>query len=115
MVNLGELVMILDLHREGLSVSAIARQLELDRKTVRKYIARDPEPPTLRSPRPSRRVLLPCCHICANGLEPSQASPPCCGGNCANEQRRRLEYARSSGFFATALGLSALRPCAGVP
>jgi IstB-like ATP binding protein len=30
--------MILDLHRQGLSVSAIARQLECDRKTVRKYI-----------------------------------------------------------------------------
>jgi hypothetical protein len=35
-INLGELVMILDLHRQGLTVSAIARQLELDRKTVRK-------------------------------------------------------------------------------
>jgi transposase-like protein len=32
--------MILDLHRQGLSVSAIARQLECDRKTVRKYIDR---------------------------------------------------------------------------
>ena len=31
--------MILDLHRQGLSVSAIARQSGLDRKTVRKYIA----------------------------------------------------------------------------
>ena len=45
MVHLGELVMILDLHRQGLSVSAIARQLGLDRKTVRKYIARGLEPP----------------------------------------------------------------------
>lgn len=36
----GELFMIMDLHRQGLSVSAIARRLELDRKTVRKYIAR---------------------------------------------------------------------------
>jgi DNA-binding NarL/FixJ family response regulator len=32
--------MILDLHRQGLSVSAIARQLGLDRKTVRKHIKR---------------------------------------------------------------------------
>jgi hypothetical protein len=32
--------MILDLHRQGLSVSAIARQLGVDRKTVRKYTAR---------------------------------------------------------------------------
>ena len=38
-IKLGELVMILDLHRQGLSVSAIARQLGVDRKTVRTYIA----------------------------------------------------------------------------
>jgi transposase len=38
-IKLGEVVMILDLHRQGLSVSAIARQLGIDRKTVAKYIA----------------------------------------------------------------------------
>jgi len=32
--------MILDLHRQGLSVSAIARQVGVDRKTVRTYIAK---------------------------------------------------------------------------
>ncbi len=37
--------MILDLHRQGLSVSAIARQCCLDRKTVRRYIERGLEPP----------------------------------------------------------------------
>jgi transposase len=45
--------MILDLHRQGLSVTAIARQLSLDRKTVRKYIARGLEPPAYK-PRPPR-------------------------------------------------------------
>jgi len=49
--------MILDLHREGLSVSAIARQLELDRKTVRKYIERGLEPPAY-GPRKSRSRQL---------------------------------------------------------
>lgn len=39
MLDLGELIMILDLHRQGLSVSAISRRCGLDRKTVRKYIA----------------------------------------------------------------------------
>ncbi len=34
-VNLEGVVMILDLHRQGLSVSAIARQSGFDRKTVR--------------------------------------------------------------------------------
>ena len=53
MVTLGELVMILELHRQGLKVSAIARKTGLDRKTVRKYIARGLEPPTYgpREPR----------------------------------------------------------------
>src|SRR3954467_11627057 len=49
-------MMILDLYRQGLSVSAIARQLGVDRKTVRKYIACGLEPPTYgpRQPRPRR-------------------------------------------------------------
>ena len=53
-IKLGELVMILDLHRQGLSVSAIARQLGIDRKTVRAYIAKGLEPPVYktRAPRP---------------------------------------------------------------
>jgi transposase len=48
--------MILDLHRQGLSVSAIALQLGIDRKTVRKYLARGLEVPVYgpRQPRPRR-------------------------------------------------------------
>ncbi|MBK1657766.1 IS21 family transposase [Paracraurococcus ruber] len=55
MVTLGELVMILDLARQGLSISAIARRTGHDRKTVRTYIARGLEPPayTPRPPAPS--------------------------------------------------------------
>jgi transposase len=49
--------MILDLHRQGLSITAIARQLSLDRKTVRKYIARGLAPPTY-TPRPPRERRL---------------------------------------------------------
>jgi transposase len=44
-IKLGEVVMILDLHRQGLTVSAIARELGLDRKTVRKRIKRGLEAP----------------------------------------------------------------------
>jgi len=55
-VGLGELVMILDLHRQGLSVSAIARRSGLDRKTVRKYVERGLEPPVYgpRSPKATK-------------------------------------------------------------
>jgi len=55
-VRLGELVVILDLHRQGLSVSAIAQRSGLDRKTVRKYVAMGLEPPAYgpRQPRPTK-------------------------------------------------------------
>src|ERR1700736_403840 len=56
-IKLGELVMILDLHRQGLSVSAIARQLCVDRKTVRSAIARGLEPPKYKT-RPPRIAAL---------------------------------------------------------
>ena len=74
MVKLGELMMILELHRQGLTVSAIARQLGIDRKTVRKYIARGLEPPTYgpRPPRP-RGAPIASCRICASGSQPIPA------------------------------------------
>jgi transposase len=39
-VGLGETVMILDLRRQGPSVSAIVRRTGFDSKTMRKYVAR---------------------------------------------------------------------------
>jgi transposase len=51
--------MILELHRQGLSVSAIARQLDLDRKTVRKYIERGLEPPAYGPRLPRARLVTP--------------------------------------------------------
>ena len=59
MITLGDVVMILDLHRQGLSVSAIARELGIDRKTVRKYIARGLEPPVY-GPRQAWLTLPSC-------------------------------------------------------
>jgi transposase len=48
--------MILELHRQGISISAIARRVGLDRKTVRRYIAQGLEPPAYgpRQPRISQ-------------------------------------------------------------
>jgi transposase len=48
MIQLGDLIVILDLHRQGLSISAIARRTGRDPKTVRKYIERGLEPPAYR-------------------------------------------------------------------
>jgi transposase len=58
-IQLGELIMILDLHRQGLSVSAIARRVGIDRKTVRKYIERGLEPPSYGPRQPRARRLEP--------------------------------------------------------
>ncbi|RVP99255.1 hypothetical protein CN070_18090 [Sinorhizobium meliloti] len=52
-------MMILDLHRQGLSVSAIARQAGIDRKTVRKYIERGLEAPVYGPRKPRATVIDP--------------------------------------------------------
>lgn len=59
MKKLGDLIMILDLHRQGLKMAAIARQVGIDRKTVRKYIARGIEVPTYGPRQPRDRLLDP--------------------------------------------------------
>ncbi|WGF90205.1 IS21 family transposase [Marinivivus vitaminiproducens] len=59
MIKLGEMMMILDLHRQGLSVSAIARQTGADRKTVRKYIERGLEAPVYGPRKPRQTVIDP--------------------------------------------------------
>ena len=66
MITLGEVVMILDLHRQGLSISEIARRLDIDRKTVRTYLARGLEPPImaqLRWSKPHKAAAGPACRI----------------------------------------------------
>jgi predicted transcriptional regulator len=56
MIRLGEAMMILELHRQGLSVTAIARRTGRDPKTVRKYIERGVEAPAYGP----RRIGRPC-------------------------------------------------------
>jgi len=53
--------MLLDLCRQGLSVSDIARRTGFDRKAVRRHIARGLEPPAY-TPRPPRPTLLDAHH-----------------------------------------------------
>jgi transposase len=56
-VELREIVMILELKRQGLGVSAIARQTGLDRKTVRKYLERGLEVPVYGPREPEERLV----------------------------------------------------------
>jgi len=58
-IKLGEVVMILDLHRQGLTVSAIARGLGVDRKTVRRCIARGLDTPVYGPRQPRDRLIDP--------------------------------------------------------
>ena len=58
-IKLGELVMILELHRQGVSVSAIARQLGIDRKTVRAHLARGLTAPVYKVRPPRPRLIDP--------------------------------------------------------
>jgi len=51
--------MILDLARQGLTVSAIARRTGRDRKTIRTYIERGLEPPAYKPRKPTPSPLAP--------------------------------------------------------
>jgi transposase len=103
-IRLGDLVMILDLHQQGLSVSAIARQLERDRKTVRKYIERGLEAPAYgpREPRPT--VVTPF----APYLRERIATFPELTGSRLLREIRELGY--SGGYTAVKDFLRAIRP-----
>lgn len=57
MVNLKGLMMILELHRQGLPISVIAERTGHDRKTVRKYIQQGLVLPKYK-PRPPKAALL---------------------------------------------------------
>src|SRR3954452_20399733 len=85
-VRLGEIVMILDLHRQGLGVSAIARRTGFDRKTVRKVIAGGLEPPAYGPRQPKLTKLSRSRPICASEWLRFPNSPPDgCTANSALE------------------------------
>jgi transposase len=54
MITLEEWMNIADLKQQGLSVSAIARQYDLDRKTVRKYLVQPPQAYRRQNPAPAK-------------------------------------------------------------
>ena len=98
--------MILELHREGVSISDIARRTGLDRKTGRKYLARGLEPPAY-SPRPSRPLLI---DGCASYLRERVAAFPELTGRRLWRESRDLGF---SGDCTTVTGfLRDVRPAA---
>ena len=59
MIKLEKIVMLQELKREGLSISAIARRTGLDRKTVRKLLDRGLAAPAYSPREPRPRLLEP--------------------------------------------------------
>src|SRR3546814_5730359 len=98
------MIMILDLHRQGLSVSAIARESGFDRKTVRRYIERGLEPPRYGPHKPRPRLLDP---YTAYLRERVMAWPGLTGSRLLRELRE-LGYA--GGYSAVTDYLQEVRP-----
>jgi transposase len=103
-IKLGEVVMILDLHRQGLTVSAIARELGVDRKTVRKCIGRGLEPPVYGPRKPRQRRIDP---FVAYLRERVAAYPGLTGRRLLRECRER---GYEGGYTAVTDALRELRP-----
>jgi transposase len=103
-VTLGELMMILELHRQGLSLAAIARRTGMDRATVAKYVKRGLEPPCYgpRHPRPT--VITP---VEAYLRERVAAFPELNGSRLLREIRER---GYTGGYTALKDFLRTLRP-----
>jgi hypothetical protein len=92
--RLGEIVMILDLHRQGAGVSAIARRTGLDRKTVRKVIAGGLEPPISMVP-----VNAGCCVTRPR----SSTATPSSGGAADGRNRMPRRNRSACGSIPTSL------------
>ncbi|OLP56364.1 integrase [Rhizobium rhizosphaerae] len=104
MIKLRETMMILDLHRQGLSVSAIARQTGIDRKTVRKYIERGMEAPAYGPRKPRSTVIDP---FASYLRERVKAYPGLTGSRLLREIRER---GYTGGYTAVTDFLRDVRP-----
>ena len=105
-VELREIVMILELKRQGLGVSAIARQTGLDRKTVRKYLERGLEAPVYGPREPEERLAEEYCTYLVDKL----AAWP---GLSARRLHREFKAMGFEGAYSTLTGyLRLIRPAA---
>jgi transposase len=101
--------MILELHRQGVSGSAIARQVGLDRKTVRKYIERGLEPPMYGPRPPQASKIAPFSRYLRERL----AAFPQLTGRRLHRELRELGY--TGGYSILTDFLRDIRPLEPVP
>lgn len=104
MVRLEGVVMILDLHRQGLSVSEIARQSGCDRKTIRRYIERGLEAPSYGPRKPRQTLIDP---FTTYLRERVAAYPGLTGARLLRELR---EFGYPGGYTAVTTFLRDVRP-----
>ena len=104
MKGLREIVLIQDLKKQGLSISAIARKVGSDRKTVRKYLDRGLEAPVYGPRRPRARVIAPYEHYLQERI---QAFPDLSGARLLREIR---ELGYDGGYTAVTDFLREVRP-----
>jgi transposase len=107
MKKLGDLMMILDLHRQGVNIASISRQLGIDRKTVRKYIEQGGGVPTYGPRQPRERLLDPYLGYLGERLEAYH-------GLSAKRLTRELNALGYAGSYSSVRNLvRSLRPAGG--
>lgn len=99
-----EVVLIHDLRKQGPSISAIARKVSCDRKTVRKYLERGLEAPTYGPCQPRERLLDPF----ERNLRERVLAFPCLSGGRLLREVRDLGY--GGGYTAVTDFLRDVRP-----
>lgn len=104
MKGLREIVLIHDLKKQGLSISAIARKVGADRKTVRKYLELGLEAPIYGPRQPRARVIEP---YERDLQERVQAFPDLSGARLLREIR---ELGYNGGYTAVTDFLREVRP-----
>lgn len=102
--GLREIVLIHDLKKQGLSISAIARKVGSDRKTVRKYLDRGLEAPVYGPRQPRARVIEPYERYLQERV---QAFPDLSGARLLREIR---ELGYDGGYTAVTDFLREVRP-----
>ena len=102
--GLREIVLIHDLKKQGLSISAIARKVGSDRKTVRKYLDRGLEAPVYGPRQPRARVVEPYERYLQERV---QAFPDLSGARLLREIR---ELGYDGGYTAVTDFLREVRP-----
>ena len=104
MVRLGEIVLIHDFKRQGLTITAIARQVGLDRKTGRRYLQRGIEPAAYKPRKPVPRLIA----SFEDYLRERVAAYPELSGKRLLREIRDLDYA--GGYTSVTEFLRDVRP-----